>query len=156
MSAEQIPTRRTCGQMIVHELLVETQPDYRANRLEAERRTRRSIEDGEASRVAAQLITLPVVVHIVYRTEDENIADGQVKRQIEALNRDFRAKNADLRNVPPVWKSLATDGITRTKTVVESFRPDDGVKSSETGGVEPWPTDRYLNLWACTLGRSLL
>jgi Pregnancy-associated plasma protein-A len=168
------PLRRTCAQMIVHETLVETRPEYRERRLEAEEETKRSIDVGEAMRVVAKQITLPVVVHVVYRDEGEKLSDAQVKSQIDALNRDFRAKNADIGKVPNVWKSLVVDskinfalakkdprgrktnGITRTHTSVASFGPDDTVKAKKTGGVDPWPTDRYLNLWACSLGQGLL
>ena len=27
----------------------------------------------------------------------------------------------------------------------------DNVKNSEQGGVDAWPTDRYLNIWVCSL-----
>ena len=30
------------------------------------------------------------------------------------------------------------------------------MKSSATGGIDPWPTDRYLNMWVCPLGGGLL
>src|SRR4051812_21710947 len=95
MSPARTPRRRTCAQMVVHELLAETRPEYRARRLEAEAQTRKSIQSGQAMRVAARLVTIPVVVHVVYRSDEENISDAQVNSQIKALNRDFRAKNAD-------------------------------------------------------------
>ena len=108
-------------------------------------------------------------MHIVHQTAEQNISDAQVKSQIVALNKDYRAKNTDARKVPPVWKSLvldskiqfalatkdpagkATTGITRTATTADSFGPDDTVKAKKTGGVPPWPTDRYLNIWVCNL-----
>ena len=168
------PKRRTCAHMIVHELLAETKPEYRGHRLKVEEETRRSIDSGEAMRVAKRLITIPTVVHVVYRSESENISDAQVKSQIKSLNDDFRAKNTDKSKVPAVWKGLVTDskvqfalatksprgkkttGITRTATTVGSFGPDDTVKSKQTGGVNPWPTQRYLNMWVCSLGGGLL
>jgi len=76
--------------------------------------------------------------------------------------------------VPDVWKGLLIDakidfalatkdpsgkpttGITRTETKVTAFGPDDEVKSERTGGVDPWPTDRYLNMWVCQLTGGLL
>lgn len=160
--------------MVVHELLAETKPEYRKRRLEAEEQTRRSIDSGGAMRVTAKLITIPVVVHVVYRTADEDISDAQVQSQIDALNRDYRAKNADKSKVPPAWKSLVIDsniqfalatsdpqgkktsGITRTATKATSFGADDTVKSKSTGGVDAWPADRYLNIWVCNLGGGLL
>jgi hypothetical protein len=174
MSPAKLPRRRTCAHMVVHELLVETHPEYRQRRLDAEAETREHIDSGRAMRVAEKLITIPVVVHVVHRTAEENISDAQVKSQIDALNRDYRAKNADKSKVPPAWKGLLIDsniqfalatkdpngkktsGITRTATSASSFSVQNEVKSSKTGGADPWPTDRYLNFWACNLGEGLL
>lgn len=174
MSPTEAPRTRTCAQMVVHELLVETKPEYRERRLEAEDQTRQSIDSGQAMRVTARLITIPVVVHVVHKTAKENVSDAQVKSQITALNRDFRAKNRDRKRVPSVWKSLVIDsniqfalatkdprgkrtsGIVRTATKAASFGPDDSVKSKKAGGADPWPTDRYLNMWVCNLGQGLL
>jgi hypothetical protein len=174
MATERTPKRRTCAQMVVHEYLAETQPEYRQRRIAVEEQCQRSIESGAAMKVAAKLITLPVVVHVVHRAPAENISDAQVKSQIKVLNRDYRATNPDRSKVPAVWKSLVTDskiqfrlatkdpagkpttGITRTATTVAAFQPDDSVKSRKTGGVNPWPTDRYLNIWVCKLAEPLL
>lgn len=174
MSPTKTPKRRTCAHMVVHELLAETHPEYRQYRLKAEDETRRSIESGQAMRVVDKLITIPVVVHVVHRTEKENISDAQVKSQIDSLNKDYRAKNPDAKKVPKVWRSLAIDskiqfalaskdpkgkktsGITRTATKAASFGPNDTVKAAKTGGVNPWPSDRYLNIWVCNLGQGLL
>jgi len=153
---------RTCGQMIVHELLAETVPGYRANRLAAEAATREHINSGRALQLAGEPVTLPVVVHVVYRTDAENVSDEQVASQIEALNRDFTAANEDKSGVPSVWTSLIGNAnisfeladTTRTKTTKESFGADDTVKSPDTGGVAP--IDGKLNLWCCSLGDGLL
>jgi hypothetical protein len=168
------PKVRTCAHMAVHELLVETDPGYRQRRLKVEDQVRRSIESGEAMRVVAKLITIPVVVHVVYNAKAENISDAQIKSQFKALNLDYRAKNTDKSRVPAPWKSLVIDsniefalatkdpqgkaskGITRTATKATSFGADNGVKAARTGGADPWPADRYLNLWVCSLGQNLL
>jgi len=110
----------------------------------------------------------------VYNTTAENISLAQIRSQIRVLNRDFRAKNPDKSKIPAVWKGLAanvniqfalakkdptdksTSGITRTKTSRTSFDTDDAIKSKSSGGVNPWPTDRYLNIWVCQLGGGLL
>jgi hypothetical protein len=119
-------------------------------------------------------ITIPVVVHVVYNDDSENISDGQIQSQITGLNQDYGAENADKANVPEVWEALVTDtnirfvlasedpagnstpGITRTQTNRTGFGINDTVKSADTGGADPWPTDRYLNMWACTLDGGLL
>ena len=166
--------RRQCATMILHEYLAETQAGYRRSLERVERQTARSVETGEAARMVARLITIPVVVHVLWRRERENISDAQVKSQLAVLNRDFRAKNPDRTKTPAVWKSLvadaniqfalatrdpngkATNGITRTKTNRVSFPPDDSMKTTAGGGRPPWPTRRYLNMWVCNLGQNLL
>ena len=120
-----------------------------------------------------RLITIPVVVHVVYKTQSENISDAQVKSQIAALNKDYAQKNEQT-SVPTAWTGLAgnpnvqfalakkdpngkaTTGITRTKTMRSSFGTGDSVKTRVGGGHPAWPADRYLNLWACTLSGGLL
>ncbi|MFI5009320.1 MAG: zinc metalloprotease [Solirubrobacterales bacterium] len=113
-------------------------------------------------------------MHVVYQAAEENISDAQVHSQIDALNRDYNAENGDKANVPADWAALVSDpkiqfalatedpggapstGITRTQTAATSFSPDDGVKSAATDGVDPWPTDSYMNIWVCNLGEGLL
>jgi hypothetical protein len=168
------PKRRQCGTMIVHELLSESDPDYRARQRAADRDVRELVRSGRASEIVRQLITIPVVVHVVWHTDAENLSEEQVRSQIDALNRDYRLQNDDKANVPDPFTGLvtdpniefkladkgpdgtATDGITRTQTDQESFGSDDAVKKASTGGADAWPSDRFLNLWTCNLGGGLL
>lgn len=164
-----------CGAMAQHEWLREIDPGLRGRRAQLKEQVRQSIESGEALRVTRELITLPTVVHLVWRTDAENISDEQVTSQIEALNRDFRARNENQGNVPAVWQGFIADakiefelasrdpqgnptnGITRTKTERDSFGiQTDPVKTTVGGGTPPWPTDRYLNIWVCNLRGGLL
>jgi Pregnancy-associated plasma protein-A len=168
------PKKRNCAHMVVHELLAETDPGYRGRRLAVEDETRRTIASGKAMQVARKLLTIQVVVHVVHRTGAENISDAQIRSQIAALNRDYTLKNADKSKVPAAYKSrianpniqfkLATrdpngkqtNGITRTATTVRDFGADDAVKRKGSGGKDAWPTNRYLNIWTCTLSGGLL
>lgn len=174
---KRIPVlRRTCGTMSVHQRLLEIHPEFRLRQTELEQATAMRMALGlEAMRKAAVPITIPVVVHVVYNTPDENVSAAQIKSQIKALNSDYSAKNPDKTKVPEVWKGLVsklgvkfslasqdpggkpTTGITRTKTTRTSFLDtDNSVKSASTGGANPWPSDRYLNIWVCTLADSIL
>ena len=120
------------------------------------------------------IITIPVVVHVVWRNPQQNISELQILSQIEVLNSDFRRTNIDVINTPSVWQSVAADceiefcmatidpngnntnGITRTETTVSSFgMNNDPVKSTSTGGANPWPSDDYLNIWVCKLDNLL-
>ncbi len=168
------PKRRQCATMVVHEKLSEEFPSYRANQDRIEQGIRRSIGTGQALRALRKLLTIQVVVHVVYKLPAENISDAQVKSQIAVLNKDFRATNPDKSKVPPVWNGLvadanlkfalakkdpsgkATTGITRTTTTRDSFGSGNAVKKKAQGGVDAWPTDRYLNIWVCNLADGLL
>ncbi|MGH2987345.1 MAG: zinc metalloprotease, partial [Solirubrobacterales bacterium] len=110
----------------------------------------------------------------VHGRDQENISKSQINSQITALNRDFRATNADVSQVPDAWKGLVldskiefvfasrdpagkpTDGVTRTKTERAQFGTGDDVKTKAGGGAPPWPSGRYLNIWVCNLGGGLL
>ena len=166
------PSRRTCACMHVHFRLFDQHPGFREMQMEIERFTARSVMLGATARVGVTKI--PVVVHVVHNSAGENISDAQVKSQIRVLNQDFRAKNPDRSKVPAVWKPLVADaniefflatedpdgnptnGIVRKKTTRSSFGSGDTVKFDSKGGSDAWPTDRYLNMWVCTLGGGLL
>ncbi|WP_230313678.1 zinc metalloprotease [Nakamurella alba] len=160
------PTRRVCGTDEVNERLLRTRPGYLQARNEIENRTARVLTTGAALRTGCTEI--PVVVHVVYRETAENIPDEQIHSQITTLNEDYRARNADAGSVPAAFAGLvadaritfalattdpdgnATDGITRTSTQTTAFLADtDNVKATATGGIDPWPADRYLNIWVC-------
>jgi len=122
------------------------------------------------------IITIPVVVHVVWKTNQENIPNAQIESQIEILNADFGRTNIDVINTPIVWQGIAADceiqfclaetdasgntttGITRTETTVSQFSMWGGssVEDASDGGVDPWPNDDYLNIWVCNLGNNLL
>jgi hypothetical protein len=158
----------------VNERLCEMDYGLRERQNRIEQQIRRSVESGEAERVMRQLITIPVVVHVVSKREEENISDAQVESQIDVLNRDYRLENGDKSSIPDAWKGLAFDpkiefalatkdskgkkttGITRTQTPRESFGTGDTVKTKAGGGHTAWPSSRYLNLWVCNLAGGLL
>ncbi|TMR32408.1 zinc metalloprotease [Actinomadura geliboluensis] len=167
------PRRDLCGAMHVHRRLLNESMTYRAQRARIESRALQ-YETGRRSSVRRGVVTLPVVVHVVHNTPEQNIDDAQIHSQIDVLNRDFRAANPDVSRVPEVWRTLIadnevefalatvdplgdpTDGIIRAATDRTSFDVDDGVKAAATGGSDPWPTDQYLNVWVCQLGGGLL
>ena len=122
----------------------------------------------------APLYRIPVAVHVVYTAPEENIPDSLIYQQIEVLNQDFRRLNPDSGLTRNEFKPVAGDagiefflatldpdgnpttGITRTQGnpggflgVYEPF--SDNVKKSAEGGKDPWPTDKYLNIWVCNI-----
>jgi hypothetical protein len=149
--------------MAAHMLLLEKHPSFRARQFRLEQETAR--RRARAFKVAElPSATIGVVVHVVYKTAEQNISDAQINSQIKVLNRDFRPKNPARSNVPTPWKGLVTDSriqfelhkITRTATPRSSFGTDDGVKRASSGGIAPLNPKKYLNMWVCALGGGLL
>ncbi|AQA03077.1 zinc metalloprotease [Mycobacterium sp. MS1601] len=171
MAINDAPTTRNCGAMEVHRRLLTESESYRTARAELENAT---IQLEAMGQRLTGTVTIPVVVHVVFNRAEQNISDEQIHTQIEVLNQDFRAANADITDVPaPFAAAVAdagiefalatvdpeghpTDGITRTRTRVASFGTDDAVKATATGGIDAWPADRYLNIWVAKLGGGLL
>jgi hypothetical protein len=129
---------------------------------------------GRRDTLANEVITIPVVIHVIYNTAQQNISDAQVLSQLLALNNDFRMLNTDAANIPAAFKSRAADtkiifclakvdpqgrsttGIRRKHTGKEYFMGDDAMKFTAAGGDDAWDPTRYLNIWVCNMfGRSL-
>jgi hypothetical protein len=115
------------------------------------------------------VIKIPVVVHILYHTQDENISDERVFSQLDMLNQCYRRKNADSANTPAVFKKVAADcgiefqlatsdpqrrsttGIIHKYSPIVYWEADDLMKSSAQMGDDPWDPNNYLNIWVCSI-----
>lgn len=158
-----VKLRRNCGAMAAHMMLLEKFPAFRANQMRLEGATARRRELAFDARTAP-IVTIRTIVHVVFKTAEQNISDAQVKSQIAVLNRDFRATNADKSKVPAPWKGLVADSriqfkltrVTRTQTTVAAFSHDDKMKKASTGGIAPITPKTHLNIWVCALGGGLL
>jgi hypothetical protein len=155
--------RRQCGAMAAHFALLEKFPTFRTAQMRLEATTSRRRAAGLDTGRAA-IVTIKTVVHVVYNTDEQNISTAQINSQLAAMNKDFRATNADRNKTPTPWVGLVTDAavhfklaeVTRTRTRKASFTTDDGVKKRTTGGIAPITPKTHLNLWVCPLGGGLL
>lgn len=118
------------------------------------------------------VLHIPVVVHIL-ENGSYTISDERVRSQIEALNRDFRKRNADTSKIPDRFKHLAADieiefalatadpkgrattGIIRKQTTVTRWDLDDKIKFLASGGSNAWDPKSYLNIWIGPMYRVL-
>jgi hypothetical protein len=176
MSPDAPELTRRCATNEYHRSLLDTDPAYKPTRQSLEQfndlyRRNQTLRSGVA--------LIPVVFHVVYNRDAANITETQVDSQIAALNADFNAQNADINQIPAAFKPLLGEarirffrvqrdpqgkqhpGITRTRTRIQAFNQsgtqlDQRMKSSAQGGHDAWPSDRYLNIWVCDLGRNLL
>ena len=105
------PPKRRCGAMGVHHLLLETSPSFRRAQSRMEVGTSRMMQKGLAEMMPTKPRLIPVVVHILYRNEADNLSDAQIESQISALNKDFRARNTDKSRIPALFKGLLADAM---------------------------------------------
>ena len=97
---------RTCAVMEHHNYLAKTDETYQRNRREIERFSSTARLTPRTS-----IIRIPVVVHVLFNDDDENLSEAQINSQIAALNRDFRARNDDIGNVPAPFKPFVADPL---------------------------------------------
>jgi len=127
---------------------------------------------------SGEIKRIPVVVHVVYNNDEQNVSDELVLDQIETLNRDYRRKNADTTLTRAIFSPVAgdagiefflaewdpqglpTNGITRTQTDVATFINFSFdltlMKTASTGGADAWPVSKYLNIWVCNMAIPIL
>jgi len=118
----------------------------------------------------AQVVQIPTVVHVLWRTEQQNIPDSMIHDIIAKTNMDLRRQNADAWQTPEHFLPVAadteielmlattdpegnaTDGITRTYTdTAEFWHALQNMKFDESGGKSAWNTCQYLNVWIVPL-----
>lgn len=111
-----------------------------------------------------EVITIPVVVHVLYNSSNQNISEEQIQSQLLVLNNDFNFKNSNAVTIPTVFKSKAgianfnfcLAAVVRQTTSIVSFDMNDAMKFNKSGGSDAWDANKYLNIWVCNLkGRAL-
>jgi hypothetical protein len=162
--------QRECASMDNLEYRMQQDPGLADRMAEIETYTQEKIQELSQNRIDGDIITIPVVVHVIYNTTQENISDAQIQSQIDVINEDFRRTNPDADNTWPqaadtqIQFCLATidengnptNGITRKFSTRTSWGTNDAMKSSAQGGVNAWDTSKYLNMWVCNIGGGIL
>ena len=171
----QAPPQRTCGTLEHHEYLKQTRPNYQQDLIQYNQMIDQYLADQAVSKTAVVTVTIPVVVHVVYQNATENISNAQAISQVQVLNDDFAKLNADaIKVTQPTFSTVAagaqirfclaqrdplgnaTTGVVHYSTTVSTFGTNDNVKNSATGGATAWDVTKYVNIWVCDLGSSLL
>src|ERR1043165_4310826 len=117
-----------CATTALHWYLSQTDPDYGNARVRSEYR-HWQVKSRAVSMARAGIIVIPVVVHVVWKKDSQNISDRQIHSQIEVLNEDFRRANADVSSIPSPFAVLAAD--TRIEFELATLEPS----GSPTNGI---------------------
>ena len=114
----------------------------------------------------SDIYKIPVVFHIVYNSEEENLPDSVITNQLNILNKTFRRQNADTVNLRSEFSEIVGDakiefelasfdpygvpstGITRTYTDIEYFGGVLPYNSSQSTAITNWVNDSlFYNLF---------
>jgi hypothetical protein len=140
-------------------------PTLRVKMAEIERFTEEFIRSGNRTLLADGTLQIPVVVNVLYKTAAQNISAAQIQSQIDVLNADFSATNADYNNTPSIFQNVRSGncGITfslqnvvRKSTNKTSWSTNDAMKKSSQGGISPTSPTNTLNIWVCNMGNGIL
>lgn len=162
--------QRECASMDNLNFRLQNDPGLQKRMNEIETYTQSKIQQMQAKSINGDIITIPVVVHVIYSNSNENISDAQIQSQIDVLNEDYRRLNSDADNT---WSQAAdtqiefclasvdpngntTNGITRKSSTTTSWGTNDAMKYTSQGGVDAWDTSQYLNMWVCNIGGGIL
>jgi Secretion system C-terminal sorting domain/Pregnancy-associated plasma protein-A len=167
----QLQAQRNCAADTYRQQQLDADPalQFRIRTIEEQIRNFQPAETPAQRTDGTNIITIPVVVHVLYHFPSENISDAAIQAQLAALNRDFRKKNADTTKIPSRFAAMAADceiefklaisdplrrstrGIVRKYTPVTSWTNDDKIKSSAEFGDDAWDSRYYLNIWVGNL-----
>lgn len=122
---------------------------------------------------------IKTVVHVLYYNDTDSIPSEEFETLIDDVNRVFRGEGVDTSLVNPIHRDKLMDsniqfclaetdpegnpttGITYKQTQWERFPVDffwgdsidlEEVKIDSLGGVSPWDTERYFNIWIADMG----
>lgn len=160
----KIWAQRTCGSYEHLQEQMKNDPLFASRIRESEKSFNNYIRQSQTQKGKPVTLTIPVVVHVVYNTSQQNISDAQVQSQVDVLNEDYTAKNRDYNNYDAGYGAVKGDAdikfcLVQTRHVStnrKSFVANDGVKKTQQGGDDAIDPMHTLNIWVCNLGQSLL
>lgn len=165
IAEDAAPSQRICFSNEVLEQQLSADPTLRDRMAAIERFTQQFMESPEAQRLLPSgIIEIPVVFNVLYRTAAQNVSLAQLQSQIDVLNEDYAATNADY-NLTNTYQSVKSgdigirfvlDQVVRKQTNKTSWSTNDAMKKSNQGGINPTSPTTKLNIWVCNLGGGIL
>lgn len=113
-------------------------------------------DNGLFERLVNGKIQIPIVFHVIYRTQSENVPLSILQDQVDAINRDFNLQNPNRGNLPSefagveanVGYEFVIEDVIRVKNSKKrSWRPNDSMKFSSSGGSDVVNPQEFLNVW---------
>ncbi len=160
--AQNTPLPIICGNEVFSHIVKEKYPQLDAAIRNTFEEAQRNTHLAATQRSA---LNVKVVVHVVWNSPEENLADSIIHNQIQVLNEDFNRMNADTGNLRPDFQFVAGSAdihfelaeIVRVQTdalfEIDVLGGDllSTLKSDTSGGSNAWDTEHYLNIWVCKI-----
>lgn len=167
--------QKRCSTVEYLEQKFEAHPELREQRAQVKEKLQNLVDNKSFKTNADGNLVIPVVIHIVYATNGQNLPESRINSQMQTLNNDYNMLNEDVDLVPAEFQSVignvgiefclaktdpsgnATNGVIRKETTVDGFSiGTDDIKHDSQGGSNAWDTKRYLNIWVGEINSSLL
>lgn len=150
---------KQCGTNIMVEKALKNEPLLKKNILRLQKQIDSLKTLDVQSKTTDIVRTIPVVIHIMYSNQSNNISDAQVHDAIRIINEDFNKLNSDTTAIIDEFKPLVADvgiefklakldpngnctkGITRNYTLLTN---DAGENVKD---IVKWDPSSYLNVW---------
>lgn len=149
------PQQEPCATMDVLEASIANDPSLVDRYAAVEAFTQKALQ-GLSPNQRNLNITIPVVFHVIYRTQSENLPLSVLEGQLDALNEDFNLNNPGRTNIPNEFQGVEAnvginfvlqDVIRVQNSRKRRWRPDDSMKFSSSGGSDVVNPQEYLNIW---------
>ncbi len=151
-----------CGHDLVMNKMERLYPDYKES---LDKSFTEAIDHSNNMRYPNTTFTIPVVVHVVWKEEEEKLDSSFILSQIEILNEDFQRQNADADNIRPIFEDIVGNPminfdlkeikVVQTDTIFDvdliTGQLPDYVKLDAEGGSSAVDPDRHLNIWICNI-----
>lgn len=156
-------TKRSCStdEVLQQQLIEDPTLGERMNAIESF--TKEVIANPLQYRLVNGVIEIPVVFNVLYKTTAQNVSQAQLQSQIDVLNEDFSATNADY-NLTSTYNTVKSgniavrfvlDAVNRRQTNTTSWSTNNAMKKSAKGIAPTSPTTK-LNIWVCNMGGGIL
>lgn len=109
----------------------------------------------------AEVLTIPVVFHVIHNNGPENISTAQLHDALEVVNRDFNALSDDLDQVVSAFENIIGDVQIQFKLarrdpngvchsgINRIVSPETYIGEEDMKLLIQWPRNKYLNVWVC-------
>lgn len=129
----------------------------------AQKRLLTKIKENDYSKSGTK--SIPVVFHIVWHEEWENVSTDKILKQLTIINDFFKSTEQNIEQIPLEFQSVIghpniefclaletpdgqpTNGIIRQYSPNNQIGQTDNLFYTSLGGSSAWDTEKYLNIW---------